>query len=89
MMSSKRNPAEINQDSAAHIAKELIKDLLDTDRAMPMLTRMALKTAIQPGGGVDEIAKILYSKGLYISVDQNNTEHQQWVKDGVVELEQS
>lgn len=82
-----RNPAEITKESAAHIAKWRIKEILDEDKNMPLLERMAMQSAIQKGGGVDKIADILYDLGLRISVDQDSEEHAAWIKGGVVVLE--
>ncbi len=90
---AKRDPAEITRRSAAHIAKYLISEMIEADDKkpsrdrMPTLTNFALKAAIKDGGGIDEIAKILYDKGLYISIDKNSAEHKEWLDCGAAELE--
>lgn len=83
----KRDSADITQASAANIAKYLIEEQMKDDPKMPMLTRITLQTAIQPGNGVDQIAEILYSMGLKISIDKNNPDHMDWVSGGAAELE--
>lgn len=82
----KRVPAEITKGSAAHIAKCRIQEMLDHDE-LDIIKRFALKSAIKDGGGVDEIATILWDLGLHMTVDTNNPTHQQWITDGAVVLE--
>ncbi len=82
----KRDPAEITQDSAASIAKWRISELIEDDK-FDGLTKFAMQQAIKDGGGVDEIAEILYTLGLKIAVDKNNPEHQDWIKKRAVVLE--
>ncbi len=84
-----RNPAEISKKSAASIAKWRIKEVLETDKSIDPLTRIGMKQALMDGGGVDQIANILYDLGLKISVDRNNKEHADWIKDGAVEIEKN
>ncbi len=89
---AKRDPAEITRRSAAHIAKYLIGEMIEEDDKkprrdqMPTLTNFALKAAINDGGGIDEIAKILYDKGLFISIDKSNPEHAEWLQSGAAEV---
>lgn len=82
-----RSPVEISKASAANIAKWRIREIMADDKNMPLFRRMAMQSAVQDGGGVDEIAAILYDLGLRISIDQNNAEHAAWINGGVVALE--
>lgn len=74
----KRNPVEITEESAASIAKWRIKEMIDNG-SMDFIKKMAMQSAIQKGGGVDEIARILYGMGLRLTVDKNNETHQKWI----------
>lgn len=82
-----RDSVEITKASAAHIAKWRIKEILDQDKNMPLFKKMAMQSAIAKGGGVDEIADILYELGLKISIDKNNPDHKSWIDGKVVVLE--
>lgn len=79
-----RKPAEISQESAAHIAKCRMQEMLK-DPAMPMMKRMGMQMGIN--SGADEIAEILYDMGVRLSIDLNDPAHAQWVKDESVILE--
>ncbi len=88
-----RSPVEITRDSAASIAKWRMKEMLKEDekrppsQRMPLLKKMAMQSAIQKGGGVDEIAEMLYSLGMKLSIDQNDEDHKAWISTGAVFVE--
>ncbi len=83
----KRESVEITRDSAASIAKWRMKEMLDNDKNIPALKRFAMQSAIHKGGGVDEIADMLYAMGIRLSIDKNNDEHKSWIEAGAVILE--
>lgn len=82
-----RDPADITKRSAINVAKSRIEEILAEDQNMGTMARIAMKSAIQPGGGLYQIADMLYDMGLRISIDKNNPEHQDWLKIRAVELE--
>ncbi len=83
----KRDPVEITQDSASHIAKWRMREMMKEDKNMDALKRFAMTKAVEKGGGVDEIANMLYSMGIRLTLDRNNAEHQSWIAANVVALE--
>lgn len=85
----KRDPVEITRDSAAHIAKWRMKEMLAADQNMPLLKRMAMQQAVQKGGGVDEIADMLYAMGIRLSIDRNDDDHRAWIEAKVVFTEKA
>lgn len=82
-----RDPVEITKGSAVNVATWRMKEILDSDKNMPALKRFAMQAAIQKGGGVEEIAEILYAMGLRLTIDRNNPEHKSWIDARVVCLE--
>lgn len=72
---------EIDKASAVSLAKWRIQQVID-DPTTGMLRRFALKTALKPGGGVDEIASMLYDMGIRLSIDSGNPVHAQWLANG-------
>ncbi len=76
-----RKPVELTKESAASIAKWRMQQMI-LDPATPWLKRIALKSAISAGGGVDEVANILYAMGIRLTVDENNSEHKAWLDSG-------
>ncbi len=81
-----RRPAEITRDSAVGIAKWRIGDLAK-DPDVSMMQKFWMTSALAKGGVVEQIGNILYDLGLKLSIDQDNPEHAQWIKDGAVELD--
>ncbi len=75
-----RSPVEITQRSAASIAKWRMQEIIDNDKSMPGLKRFAMQQAVKEGGAVDEIAEMLYTLGIRLSVDQNDETHAEWIK---------
>ncbi len=82
-----RSPVEINQRSAASIAKWRMQQIIDTDKSLSLLKKFAMEQAIKKGGGVDEIAEMLYGMGIRLSIDQNTPEHAEWISGGYVIVE--
>jgi len=82
-----REPAEITKDSAAYIAKWRIRTILESDKSIGFVKKFAMEAAAKDGGGVDEIADVLYSLGLKLSIDMNNPVHKAWVEGRAVFLE--
>lgn len=82
-----RDPVEITRRSAASIAKWRMRTMLSEDKNMPALKRFAMQQAVQDGGGVDEIADMLYAMGMKLSIDKNNPEHKSWIDGRAVDLE--
>lgn len=76
-----RSGVEINKDSAVSLAKWRIKQVID-DKSTSLLRRFALIQSMKPGGGVDEIAGMLYDMGIRLSIDANNEQHAQWIETG-------
>ncbi len=80
-----RDPVEINQTSAANLAKwrigEMLKELegKSSFNLQVTLRKVALNAALAPGGGIDEIATVLYGMGLRLTVDKNNPQHKFWI----------
>ncbi len=90
-----RDPAEITKKCAASIAKwrigEMLAELERTSGTFDLqatLRKVALKTAVAPGGGIDEIADVLYGMGLKLTIDKNNPVHQKWIEGGAIILEE-
>ncbi len=81
-----REPIEITQASAVSIAKWRIKELLKTGN-IPMFQRLGMQASLAQGGGVDQIGEMLYSMGIRLSIDGNNPEHFEWIKQGSVVVE--
>lgn len=78
-----RQSVEITRESAAHIAKWKIKQILDQkDNGLSMMQKMAMGVALQDGGGVDQIAGILYGSKIHLALDINDPEHKSWLDSG-------
>ena len=75
-----RNPVEIDKKSAINIAKWRIGEKAKTEK--DFVTKMMLQTALQPGGGVEQIAEILYGMGVRLSIDRNDPDHASWLSTG-------
>ncbi len=84
-----RDSVEITKASAAYIAKWRMKEMIDSDKSMDMLKRFAMSKAIEKGGGVDEIADMLYSMGIRLSIDRNDPDHRAWIENKAVILEKA
>ncbi len=47
---------------------------------------MPLEMALKDGGPVEQIAEMMWSEGLFMTVDLNDKKHKEWISNGVVEL---
>jgi hypothetical protein len=80
-----RRPVEITQASAVHVVKCKIRELLKSP-GLNFFQRMPLEMALKDGGPVEQIAEMMWSEGLHMTVDLEDKKHKNWIENGVVEL---
>lgn len=80
-----RHPAEITKESFIHVVKCKVRTILKTEK-LSFVQRMPLEMALQDDGPVEQIAEMMWSEGLVVTVDLNEKKHKDWITKGVVEL---
>ncbi len=80
-----RECVEITKESAAHVAKYFVKQQAQAET--DFLRKMAMTSAVQDDGAIDQIANLLYDMGIKLSIDKSNPEHARWLADGAAVAE--
>lgn len=75
-----RAPVEITKESAVYIAKYFVGE--QAKKETNFIRKFALNSSLEPGGGIDQIADMLYGLGIKLSIDKSNTDHVEWLRSG-------
>lgn len=80
-----RESVEITKSSAIYVAKHFVGEA--TKDETDFFRKLAMSSAVQPGGAIEQIADLLYEMGIKLSIDKSNPDHQQWLANGAAVAE--